>query len=83
MVKNPIVRKESGVEVTHEALPDIVHTVFIVSFIHLRDALLVGLCFGKVIDMVVLPYVVKTMNMMCANSNPKISAASFRWILHS
>lgn len=39
MVKHPVVCDECGIEVAHKTLPDVVHAVFVVSLVHIRNLL--------------------------------------------
>ncbi len=58
MIQNPVIRDDSCIELAHEALPDIIHAVLVVSFIKLRHALLFLLRVREVFDIMVLPDVV-------------------------
>lgn len=60
VIKNPVVWDDAGVKLTHETLSNIIHTVFIMSFVELRNTLLLVLSLGKIIHVMILPDIVQT-----------------------
>ena len=57
MLPNPVEWHNGGVKFAHEILPDVVDAVLVVTFVHLRYAILGGLNVRRNSDIVILPNV--------------------------
>ena len=81
MIQNPSIWDYAGIKLTHKALPDIVHAVFIVSFIELRHTLLFVLRFREVAHVMILPDIVKAVQLVRADCRSNVTTAGFGWEL--
>ena len=77
MIENPSVGDDAGVELAHEALPDIIHAVLIVSLVELRHTLLLVPRLGEVPHVMILPDVMQAVQLVRADGGSDVATAGF------
>ena len=75
VIQNPVERHDRGIEFAHEVLADVIHTMLVVSLVHLGYVGFLSSNLGQNIDVVILPYVVQAMNGMSTHCGRKISSS--------
>ena len=79
MLADPVVRNHGRVVVTHDALSDVINTVLVVAFVHLRDSGFVGLNVREIGGVVILPDVVEAVDVVRAGSSGEIASSRLGW----
>lgn len=83
MIPHPVVWNNARIKVAHDPLPYVVDAMLIMPLVHLRDSSFVGGHGGEVLDVVVLPDVVQTMDLVRAHRNSEVPATCSGRILDS
>lgn len=81
MVKHPSVRHDTRIKLAHQALSNVVDTVFVMPLIHDGHTLLLLLHLGKIGHVVVLPDEIEAVYLMTADGSCNVSATQFIWKL--